>query len=264
MTLSLAHIFRHPIKGIGYEEIATARLEQGACLPWDRHWAVAHDAARLDPDTAAQGPGAAPILWTRCLNFLRGAGAPSLMAVRAELQEGGQEGGEAVTLHHPDREPLTLKPDIAEAYTALAAWLAPLLPEDRRQPAKLVKAARGMTDSAISGLSLLSLSSLSDLSQRLGQPLHLARFRGNLWLDGLPAWQEFDLIGRHMRIGQTILQVEEPITRCKATTANPETGRIDADTLGQLKRDFGHQDFGVQTSVIESGAIARGDRVELL
>ena len=60
----------------------------------------------------------------------------------------------------------------------------------------------------------------------------MERFRGNVWLDGLEPWAEFDLVGRDIRVGAATLRVRERITRCKATTVNPETGRIDADTLG--------------------------------
>ena len=59
------------------------------------------------------------------------------------------------------------------------------------------------------------------------------------------------------------LRIEERITRCKATSANPETGRIDADTLGGLEAAFGHQDFGLYAVVTRGGAIATGDKVTL-
>ena len=69
MTGRLAHIYRHPIKGHGREALASVRLSTGACLPFDRHWAVAHEAARLEPG------------WNPCVNFARGAKAPELMAI---------------------------------------------------------------------------------------------------------------------------------------------------------------------------------------
>ena len=57
--------------------------------------------------------------------------------------------------------------------------------------------------------------------------------------------------------------MRERITRCKATTVNPETGRIDADTLGALEAGWGHQDFGVYAEVISGGPVAVGDAVSL-
>ena len=44
-----------------------------------------------------------------------------------------------------------------------------------------------------------------------------------------------------------------------ATTANPETGRRDAETLDALERGWGHQDFGVYAEVVAGGTVKVGD-----
>jgi uncharacterized protein YcbX len=54
------------------------------------------------------------------------------------------------------------------------------------------------------------------------------------------------------------------VGRCRATMADPETGRIDAYTLDALMETRGAQDFGVFGVVVESGPVAQGDKVELL
>jgi uncharacterized protein YcbX len=128
---------------------------------------------------------------------------------------------------------------------------------------QIVKAGRGMTDSEFPSVSILSTASLADLSARMGQDLSPHRWRGNLWLDGAAPWAEFDWIGREIRIGGAVLRIEERITRCNATKVNPETGKPDADTLAALEAAFGHQDFGVYATVIQSGAIATGDEWSL-
>ena len=70
-------------------------------------------------------------------------------------------------------------------------------------------------------------------------------------------------VGRTLRIGGATLKVRERITRCKATTVDPETGVSDVDTLGALETGWNHQDFGVYAEVIEGGRIAIGDGVRL-
>jgi hypothetical protein len=110
---------------------------------------------------------------------------------------------------------------------------------------------------------VLNLASLRVLSARLGRDLSMHRFRGNLWLEGLAPWEEFDLIGRDITIGPVRLTVRQRITRCKATTANPETGRFDSDTLGALQDGYGHQDFGVYAEVTSDGRIETGMAVTL-
>ena len=239
----LALICRHPLKGHGREELASVRLSAGACLPWDRHWAVAHDAARLTDG------------WNPCVNFARGAKAPALMAIDSTLDEATA----TLTLRHPDRGSLTFRPDDPADLPRFLSWVGPLNPANRAQPARIVSAGRGMTDSDFPSVSILTTASLRDLSACMGRDLSPHRWRGNLWLDGTEAWSEWDWIGRHIRIGTAVLKVQERITRCSATTVDPETGHSDADTLAALEGHFGHQDFGLYATVVQDGTIATGD-----
>ncbi|WP_102225588.1 MOSC domain-containing protein [Acidimangrovimonas sediminis] len=249
MSATLAHIFRHPIKAHGREELASVCLSEGACLPWDRHWAVAHEAAKLP----AEGG------WAHCANFSRGAKAPALMAISAALDEGTGR----LTLTHPDRPALEIDPDADTA--AFLDWVAPLMPANRAASAAIVRApGRGMTDSDFPSVAVLNMASNRALGAHLGQDLDLHRWRGNLWLDGLEAWVEVDWPGRTLRIGEAELKIEERITRCRATTANPATGKVDADTLGGLRAIGQGQEMGLYAIVTKGGRIARGDKVEVL
>lgn len=247
MTAVLARICRHPIKGHGREDIASVRLLAGACLPFDRHWAVAHEAAKL-----VSG-------WNACANFTRGAKAPELMAVTCKLDEATA----SLTLSHPAQGDITFRPDHAADLPRFLAWVAPLIPADRAQPARIVSAGRGMTDSDFPSVSILSLDSLRDLSARMAHDLSVDRWRGNLWLDGAAPFAEFDWIGREIAIGGAVLRIEERITRCRATMVDPTTGKIDADTLAGLQTHYGHQDFGVYATVISGGPLALGDEWSL-
>jgi uncharacterized protein len=250
MTATLAHIFRYPIKAHGREELASVVLSEGAGLPWDRHWAVAHEKSKFDPTAPA---------WMPCGNFQRGARTPAVMAIAARFDESTG----LMDMTHPDLPPLRFRPE-AEG-DQLIDWLAPISPDADFRPTALVRATgRGMTDTDYPSISLNSLASNAALAAHLGRDLSLHRWRGNLWLDGLEPWEEFDWIGRRLRLGGAVLEVQERIGRCKATTANPDTGRVDADTLGALRAVVGEQDFGVFATVIEGGRIAPGDRVEIL
>jgi uncharacterized protein len=239
----LAAIWRHPVKGIGAEPLEEVALEAGRTMPGDRVWAVAHEASR-----AVDGE------WTRCAGFLRGAGAPQLMAVTARTEADGR-----ITLAHPDRPTVTLDP-VADA-DRLVAWVRPLVPEGRAAPVRVVSAGRGMTDSPAATVSVLSLASLRALSQAAGRDLSPRRFRGNLWVEDLAPWQEFEWPGREIAIGPVRLRVTDRIARCAATTVDPETGRPDTDVPGILDARWGHGDFGVEAEVLAPGTVRLGDPV---
>lgn len=250
MTGRLAHLFRHPIKAHGREELASVVLSEGRALPWDRHWAVAHAVGKFD----AAAPG-----WVPCANFQRAARTPALMAIGARFDV---DSG-ILTLTHPDLPPLAFQPETEGQ--RLIDWLAPISPDDGFRPVALVRAPGvAFTDTPFASISIKNLASNAALAAQMGQDLSIHRWRGNLWLDGFPAWEEFGWIGRRLRIGGAVLEVRERVGRCKATTVNPSTGRVDADTLAALRQAIGAQDFGVYAVVTDPGPIARGDRVEVL
>ncbi|MFU8898781.1 MAG: MOSC domain-containing protein [Roseinatronobacter sp.] len=248
MGWRLAHIFRHPIKAHGREELPVVPLTEGRCLPYDRHWAVAHEAAALLPG------------WNACMNFTRGAKTPTLQAIQCQFDEiTGQ-----ITLTHPDRPAIQFAPDDSAGQHAFLDWLRPLMAGGRAQPARLVSAGRGMTDSDFESVSILNMASNRVLGARLGRDLGLDRWRGNLWLDGLAPWEEFDLLGRNLQIGAAKLKIVERITRCRATMVDCATGKIDVNTLDALEQAYDHTDFGVYAVVTQSGAIRAGDPVEIV
>lgn len=57
---SVTHLFRYPIKAHGREALEKVSLITGQSMPWDRHWAVAHEATKFDPNAPE---------WVMCRNF---------------------------------------------------------------------------------------------------------------------------------------------------------------------------------------------------
>ena len=122
----------------------------------------------------------------------------------------------------------------------------------------------GLTDTNFPSISLLNLSSHRAVIQAIGRDLSPLRWRGNLWVEDLGPWEEFEWIGKDLQIGSARFRVEERITRCRATMASTRTGRIDADTLGTLEDRWGHRDFGIYLRCTEAGQIRQGDDVVLI
>lgn len=250
MEGAVTALWRHPIKSHGREELSGVTLSAGQALPWDRYWAVQHD--------NSTGPAEG---WSPYQNFMVGTRTPGLAGLWADLDEDAGR----LHLRHDRLGSFDFHPDDAGEAQAFFAWLAPILPENRAQPRRIVRAGtRGMTDTDFPSVSIMNASSHRAVSQRLGRPLEPERWRGNIWFDGLAPWEEFDWIGRRVRIGGAVLAVHDRIERCLHTAANPRTGDRDADTLGTLEAGWGHRDFGVYAEVVEGGPVAPGDRVEVL
>lgn len=250
MTVTLAKIWRHPIKGIGAEALSETQVYSGRTLPLDRAWAV------------LLSGGESGTHWRSCRNFLRGAKGPSLMAITAQSKQAA-DGTTHIALEHPDRPSITIDPD--RDSDTLIDWVRPIYPEDGAPPVALIPAGqRGMTDTDFPSISVLNRASLRALEQKMGQKLDERRFRGNLWLEGLAPWEEFDMVGKTVRVGDVEIEIQEPIGRCRATEANPETGRKDAVVLASLSNGWGHTQFGVYGTAKNDGTVRPGDTVQIL
>ena len=249
--MTVTDLWRYPIKGLGFERLTRMQLLPGQTVPFDRVWALAHDAAKInwtDPE------------WASCGNFVRGARAPAIMAVSAKTDESKN----TITLSHPDQPDLTINPDSEADANAFLNWVKPLCPPDRAQPTKLYKVpGRGLTDSAFPSVSINTIASLDDLSAKAGQTLTQERFRGNVWINDTAPWAEFDWIGKDIQIGTTKLRVVEPIERCNSILTDPQTGKRDLNTLKILNDNYGHQNFGILAEVIDGGDISIGEAVRL-
>lgn len=246
MTATVTRIWRYPIKSHGREPLASVLLSEGLPLPFDRLWAVAHDATDVDGSE-----------WASCRNFTRVAGSPKLAAITARMID-----DRSLTLSHPERADLTFAPDTEAA--ALLDWLRGFVPGNRPQPARLLRAGgRQFLDSSKGDITLCNMASHRAIETSLGTALDIARWRGNLWIDGAAPWAEFDWIGKRIRIGQAVLEILGRTERCLATHANPATGERDADILATLDR-FGHRDFSVKARVTRGGPVHLNDPVEVL
>ncbi len=245
MTATLAQIFRYPIKGIGVEALEQTPLVSNAPVPGDRAWAVAHEGA------------AATDAWQPRRNFVVVAYGPQLAQITARSLDNG-----LLELNHPTTAKLEFDPKVDGQ--SVLEWVRPFWPDQHSAPARFMAApAQGMSDNGLPQVSLLNLASLRALSQKAGAPLEPGRFRGNLWVDGLAPWEEFDLIDKTVTIGNVKLHVTERIERCRATEANPTTGLRDIDVPKVLNQGWGHRDFGVYASVVTGGNISVGDPVVL-
>ena len=250
--MQITALWRHPIKSHGREAIDQVTLSKGQTMPWDRTWAVTHDASKFD--------GSAPE-WVQCGNFMRGARTPAIAAIWATLNEADRQ----ITLRHADLDEITFCPDAPEDVARFMRWVAPLCPDHRAMPADIIAVpGRGMTDSAFPSISLMNEASHRAVTQALGTAIDTERWRGNIWFDSEMPWVEFDWMNRSLRLGGCTLLVRERITRCMVTNTNTHTGLRDTPILDTLNQAFGHQDFGIYAEVIEGGDIAIGDKLEVL
>lgn len=147
----------------------------------------------------------------------------------------------------------------------------PLKDHPERLPLRLVgdRATPRFQDNAAGHTTLHGRASLAALAAYMGVPeVNEVRFRSNVALEGLAAWDEHRWPGRRVRIGSVEFEAAIPKPRCLATHANPCTGERDLPVMQALVKAFpGHERptfaIGLRTTG-ESGLIRVGDEVRLL
>src|SRR5690606_38334868 len=97
--------------------------------------------------------------------------------------------------------------DTAEGRAAIEAFFDAYEADELRGPAKVLRAPGfSFSDMAAKVVSLINLESVRDLGARIGAEVHPLRFRGNIYVEGLPAWSELDLVARRITIGDVVLE----------------------------------------------------------
>lgn len=114
-------------------------------------------------------------------------------------------------------------------------------------------------------LLMLSRATIDDVSRRVGARMEMARFRPNLVLAGVEAYQE-DLMAE-LRIGEVSFRGPKACSRCVATTVDPRTGVSGLEplrTLAGYRREKGKIWLGMNLVHDSHGRIRVGDPVEIV
>lgn len=242
-------IYRYPVKGLSAQPLARTTLSPGMTLPADRLYAIENGPTGFDPAEPKYFPK---------IRFLMLMKNERLASLRTDYDEANH----TLSITHEARE---MRADLRtkEGRLAVEAFFRRFMPTELRGPPKVLYGdSHSFSDIAKKVVSFINLASVAELETALGTPVDPVRFRGNVYVRGWPAWREFELMDKEIRIGSARLKVVKRIVRCAATEVDPSTGLRDLAVPRGLLDNFGHTDCGVYAEVIAGGDIGRGDRIE--
>jgi uncharacterized protein YcbX len=243
-------IYRYPVKGLTPESLPRTRLTAGETIAADRIYTIENGPSGFDAAAPAYLPK------NRFLMLMRNE---RLARLRTRLDPATHrlvvlvDGSEAASgdLGSPDGR------------AEVEAFFAKFCADELRGPPKILNASgHSFSDVARKVVSIINLASVAAVETAVGAPVDPLRFRGNLYVAGWPAWQEFARLGHEIAIGASArLKIVKRITRCAATNVDPQTGARDLAIPATLMRAFGHDDCGVYGEVTHDGDIAVGETV---
>jgi uncharacterized protein len=243
-------IYRYPVKGLSPQPLGRVRLKPGQTLPADRLYAIENGPSGFDPAAPAYFPK------QRFLMLMRNE---RLASLRTDYDEANH----TLTIHWQGREAAAGDLRTTEGRLAVEAFFRRFMPDELRGPPKvLFGEGHSFSDVAKKVVSIINLASVAAVENAAGAPVDPLRFRGNIYVEGWPAWREFDLLDRELSLGSARVKVVKRIVRCAATEVDPDTGMRDLPIPSTLMQSFGHADCGVYAEVIAAGEIRAGDRIE--
>ena len=249
-TAKIQAIYRYPVKGLTPEPLSRGELAVGQTIAGDRLYAIENGPSGFDPAHPAYLPK------QRFLMLMRNARL-------AELRTAFDDGSHTLTVRYENREAARGDQRTAEGRAAIERFFQEFCGPELRGPPKVLRAqGHSFSDVARKVLSIINLASVAAIEDAAGAPVHPLRFRGNLYVDGWPAWGEFDLLNSEIAIGpRARLKIVKRIVRCAATEVDPDTGIRDIAVPRIIMDTYGHADCGVYGEVVRAGPVTVGDGV---
>ncbi len=242
-------IYRYPVKGLSPQPLARTALTPGGTVPADRLYAIENGPIGFDPERPAYFPK------QRFLMLMRNE---RLATLRTDYDEASH----TLTVLWNEREAACGDLRTTEGRAAVERFFATYCADELRGPPRVLSGRdHSFSDVARKVISIINLASVADVETLAGAAVNPLRFRGNVYVSGWPAWQEFDLLGGEIAIGTARLMVVKRIQRCAATDVDPDTGIRDLAIPRTLLQHLGHSDCGVYAEVVAGGDIAVGDAV---
>jgi uncharacterized protein len=254
MMAKIVSLYRYPVKGLSPELLENASLDAGTYFPGDRMFAVENGPSGFDPRAAGHMPKIKFLMLMRNERLARlktrYEDATGILSIR--------QGGHVVVAG--DVRTVTGREVLETFFTTQFA-------EELRGAPKVLAAPPGFRfmDSRNGFLSIIDLASVAAIAKAAGRKIiDPLRFRANVYVEGLGAWREFDLIGKQIKLGEATLEIIKRIDRCAATDVDPSTGIRDLRMIELLEQNYGHHDCGVYARIVSGGVIKKGDLLTAL
>ena len=261
MSISISSINYCPVKSISFQTIKNCQIKKNIGIVGDRIFAFSKgldfNQAQLFEKKLEERRGK----WNKILTLKN---SPSLNKYNFTLNNN------KLTLTQNDTKILTINSDEINEYQLLSNKILEL-ENSLQKPLFLMKNKDiPFFDTSISNktllshsISLINIRSIEDFKNKTNKEIETQRFRGNIYAEGIEAWEERNWIGKIIKINNISFKVEKNIPRCVAINLKPNTDDNSFNLLQSLKKTFNHFDMGIYLTALDSGEINTGDIISI-
>ena len=261
MSVSISSINYCPVKSISFQTVSDCKIRKNIGIVGDRVFAFSKglesNQAQLFEKNLDERRGK----WNKILTLKN---SPVLNKYNFKLN------GNRLTFTQKNNEILTIDVSKTNEHELLSNKILEL-ESSLQKPIFLMKNKDiPFFDTSISNktllthsISLINNQSIKDFKNKTNQEIETQRFRGNIFVDGIEAWEERSWIGKIIKINNISFKVEKNIPRCVAINLKPNTDDNSLNLLQSLKKTYNHFDMGVYLTALDDGPINIGDNISL-
>ena len=261
MSISISSINYCPVKSVSFQTIKSCEIRKNIGIVGDRIFAFSKgldfNQAQLFEKKLEERRGK----WNKILTLKN---SPSLNKYNFSFDDN------KLTLTQNNNEIITINSNETGEYELISNKILEL-ENSLQKPLFLMKNINiPFFDTSISNktllthsISLINNKSIKDFKDKTNEEIETQRFRGNIYVDGIEAWEERNWIGKIIKINNISFKVEKNIPRCVAINLKPNTDDNSLNLLQSLKKTFNHFDMGIYLTALDSGNINIGDIVSI-
>ena len=261
MSPTISSINYCPVKSISFQSIDHCEIKKNIGILGDRIFAFSKNLDQDQVKLFERNPEERKGKWNKILTLKN---SPFLNKYNFLLKE------EKLTLTFKEKEILTVDVNISSERQKLSNKIIEL-ENSLKEPIVLMRNKEfPFFDTTISkkldfinSVSLINVQSIIDFQKKIGKEIEVPRFRGNICIDGLKAWEERNWIGKIIKINDISFKVEKNIPRCVAINLKPKTDNNSLNLLHSLKKTYNHFDMGIYLTPLNDGKIKISDTVGL-
>ena len=261
MNCTISSIHYCPVKSVSFQSVDSCEIKKNIGIVGDRIFAFTKDLDENKAKLFEKKPEERKGKWNKILTLKN---SPVLNKYNFLFKDNN------LKLTFEDKEVLTIDINQSAEREKLTNKIIEL-ESSLNQPIVLIKNKEfPFFDTSVStkvdftnSVSLLNLQSINDFQNKIDKEIEISRFRGNIYVDGINAWEERNWIGKIIKINNVSFKVEKNIPRCVAINLKPKTDDNSLNLLQSLKKTYNHFDMGIYLTSLDDGKIEIGNKVEI-
>ncbi len=261
MSVSISSINYCPVKSISFQNVSNCKIRKNTGIVGDRVFAFSKGLESNQAELFEKNLNERRGKWNKILTLKN---SPMLNKYNFKFQDN------KLTFTQKDNEILTIDVSKTSEYDLLSNKILEL-ENSLRKPIFLMHNSKiPFFDTSISNktvlthsISFLNNKSIEDFEKKTHQTIEFQRFRGNIYVDGMKAWEERNWIGKIIKINDVSFKVEKNIPRCVAINLKPNTDDNSLNLLQSLKKNYNHFDMGIYLTALNDGEVNIGDNISV-